>query len=226
MFLIRTAFWLSLVILCLPVGSDDNNPSASIAGAGADEVNRVVRFGPPAQQIIEEVMENSSNLIVLSAHGHSVLDGWASSIADRVIHSSPVSILLIPASLERIAPPNLQGPPVNSCNHCGRRSNLATFTSQDRCSRCQLHLKSRENCGYFDGTGCTQELPDAAFATPSCCWPAAARTTTGAASIASATHRAFAGPRCCRCRPRTWRSRRSGAARRMAACPTTSARIR
>ncbi len=33
MFLIRTAFWLSLVILCLPVGSDDNNPSASVAGA-------------------------------------------------------------------------------------------------------------------------------------------------------------------------------------------------
>lgn len=33
MFIIRTAFWLSLVILCLPVGSGDNGPSASAAGA-------------------------------------------------------------------------------------------------------------------------------------------------------------------------------------------------
>jgi len=33
MFLIRTAFWLSLVILCLPIGGDDDNPSASAAGA-------------------------------------------------------------------------------------------------------------------------------------------------------------------------------------------------
>ena len=33
MFIIRTAFWLSLVILCLPVGSNDNNPSESVAGA-------------------------------------------------------------------------------------------------------------------------------------------------------------------------------------------------
>ena len=33
MFIIRTAFWLSLVILCLPVGSDDNSPSASAAEA-------------------------------------------------------------------------------------------------------------------------------------------------------------------------------------------------
>lgn len=33
MFIIRTAFWLSLVILCLPVGSDENGPSASTAGA-------------------------------------------------------------------------------------------------------------------------------------------------------------------------------------------------
>lgn len=33
MFIVRTAFWLSLVILCLPVGPDDKNPSASIAGA-------------------------------------------------------------------------------------------------------------------------------------------------------------------------------------------------
>ena len=33
MFIIRTAFWLSLVILCLPVGSGDDSPSASVAGA-------------------------------------------------------------------------------------------------------------------------------------------------------------------------------------------------
>jgi hypothetical protein len=33
MFIIRTAFWLSLVILCLPVGSDENKSSASAVGA-------------------------------------------------------------------------------------------------------------------------------------------------------------------------------------------------
>ena len=33
MFIIRTAFWLSLVILCLPVGADDSNASAEIVGA-------------------------------------------------------------------------------------------------------------------------------------------------------------------------------------------------
>ena len=33
MFIIRTAFWLSLVILCLPVSSGDNSPSADVAGA-------------------------------------------------------------------------------------------------------------------------------------------------------------------------------------------------
>ncbi len=54
--------------------------------------------GPVAERIIEYAQKHNHDLIVLSTHGQSGLNGWnVSSVAQKVINRAGLSILLVPA---------------------------------------------------------------------------------------------------------------------------------
>lgn len=56
--------------------------------------------GPAAERIIEYAQKHEQDLIVLSTHGQSGLNGWnVSSVAMKVINRAGLSILLVPAYL-------------------------------------------------------------------------------------------------------------------------------
>jgi nucleotide-binding universal stress UspA family protein len=119
-----------------------------------------VRGGHPAEQVTEEAREGATDLIVMSSHGRTGLARWAfGSTADQVIRTSPAPVLLVPSQVSGPVPPHLQGPLVYRCHHCGRRTYPRTFTSQDRCPRCQYFFKACGNCIHFAGTGCILGLP-------------------------------------------------------------------
>lgn len=72
----------------------------SIAATTVDreiEVNLEVRVGIPAEEIVAAATEEECDVIVLSTHGHGVLDRLLlGSVADRVIRTAPCPVLLIP----------------------------------------------------------------------------------------------------------------------------------
>ena len=62
------------------------------------EADTQVLEGPAAERIIEYAQKNEENLIVLSTHGQSGLNGWTmSSVTQKVVQRAGTSILLIPA---------------------------------------------------------------------------------------------------------------------------------
>jgi nucleotide-binding universal stress UspA family protein len=119
-----------------------------------------MRLGHPAEQITDEVIEGSIDMIVMSSHGRTGLARWAlGSVADQVLRASPMPVLLFPSRVSGTVPPHLQGPLVRRCHHCGRQTFRETFTHQERCPRCQYLLKACGNCVHFDGIGCILQLP-------------------------------------------------------------------
>jgi nucleotide-binding universal stress UspA family protein len=72
--------------------------ATDLHGAGV-EVEAVVRDGSPAEQIIEVAEHDQAYLIVMATHGYSGLRRWAlGSIADKVLHTSTIPLLLVRAS--------------------------------------------------------------------------------------------------------------------------------
>ncbi len=143
---------------------------SSIAGGLASDAIRAtpkVRTGHPSQEIVQEVEDSLADLIVMSSHGRTGMVRWAlGSVADQVVHSSPVPVLLVPSQVKGEVPPHLQGPLVNRCHHCGRRTYRDAFIPEHRCGRCRYFLKACGNCAHFDGIGCILQLPYAADVYP------------------------------------------------------------
>jgi nucleotide-binding universal stress UspA family protein len=58
----------------------------------------VVLFGYPAETIVDAAIERQADLIVMATHGYSGLRRWTlGSVADKVLHASPVPLLLVRA---------------------------------------------------------------------------------------------------------------------------------
>jgi nucleotide-binding universal stress UspA family protein len=72
-------------------------------------VDTHVRFGPPADVIVETGRENGAGLLVLATRGH---DGsgrsWAGSVADEVVHRAEVPVVLARAGHARAWPRHRQ----------------------------------------------------------------------------------------------------------------------
>ncbi len=129
---------------------------ADLASSGI-KAEAKVRLGRPGLQITEAAEQDSVDLIAMGSHGDSAADSWAfGTVADQVLHNSPVPVLLVPTSEPAEAQPHLQGAMVYQCQYCGRSTNVDKFTSMDRCTRCHNHLKSRPNCVFYDGMECTR----------------------------------------------------------------------
>jgi nucleotide-binding universal stress UspA family protein len=55
-------------------------------------------FGRPAESILGYAAENQADLILMSSHGRTGISRWAfGSVADRVVRSSKVPVLLVSA---------------------------------------------------------------------------------------------------------------------------------
>ncbi len=60
------------------------------------ETQTVVKFGDPAEQIVDYASEIGSDLIAMCTHGRSGIARWVyGSVADRVLRAATVPVLLI-----------------------------------------------------------------------------------------------------------------------------------
>ena len=74
--------------------------AATIDRFGIREVvmTPLVVFGHPAEAIVDAATERRADLIVMATHGYSGLRRWAlGNVADKVLHASPVPLLLVRA---------------------------------------------------------------------------------------------------------------------------------
>jgi nucleotide-binding universal stress UspA family protein len=69
-----------------------------LASLGIEADSGVV-YGPPSAAILDEIRLRSASMVVMATHGRSGLGRWLyGSVADFVLHRSPVPVLLVPAS--------------------------------------------------------------------------------------------------------------------------------
>jgi nucleotide-binding universal stress UspA family protein len=60
------------------------------------KVTRVVRFGEPAEEILEYAAEVEADLIAMCTHGRSGLSRWVyGSVADKVLRGAECPVLLV-----------------------------------------------------------------------------------------------------------------------------------
>jgi nucleotide-binding universal stress UspA family protein len=58
-----------------------------------------VRMGMPDEEIVSAALQHNATMIVMATHGRSGLRRWTlGSVADKVVRSSPIPVLLIPAT--------------------------------------------------------------------------------------------------------------------------------
>ncbi|HLF04112.1 MAG TPA: universal stress protein [Dehalococcoidia bacterium] len=128
---------------------------------------RQIRTGYPAEEIVREVEHGDMDLVIMSSHGRAgIARATLGSVADRVLRTSPVPVMLVPAHVRCQVPAHLQGPLAYYCHHCGRRTYRDSFSPQHHCARCGYLLKACGNCVNFDGTGCALQLPFVSEANP------------------------------------------------------------
>jgi nucleotide-binding universal stress UspA family protein len=117
-----------------------------LAGSLVDtdaSVTAKVRFGRPAEQIIEQAREDSVDFIAMTSHGRTGAFGSRfGPVAEAVLHSSPAPVLMVPDATRLLGQKPLQGPLAYRCGHCGRRTYRATISLLDRCGHCHSYLKS------------------------------------------------------------------------------------
>jgi nucleotide-binding universal stress UspA family protein len=62
-------------------------------------VKTAIVFGKAAESILDYAEQNNFDLIVISTHGRSGITRWAfGSVADKVVHSSKIAVLLVSGS--------------------------------------------------------------------------------------------------------------------------------
>ncbi len=125
--------------------------AASLVDADAAVATKV-RFGRPAEQIFEQAGESSSDFIAMTSHGWTDAPGSPfGTVAEEVLHSSPVPVLMVPDPVRMLGQKPLQGPLVYRCDYCGRQTYQESISSLDRCSRCHSYLKARGTAHILTG---------------------------------------------------------------------------
>jgi nucleotide-binding universal stress UspA family protein len=62
-----------------------------------------VLSGPPASEIVRYAEEHGTDLIVLGAHGHGIVDRLLiGSVAERVARHAPCAVLMVPHAMRRL----------------------------------------------------------------------------------------------------------------------------
>lgn len=141
--------------------------ASGLKRSGLSSVETKLRRGMPDEEILNQAQESSADLVVMTTHGRTGLGRLAlGSVAHHVVSHSETPIFLVRAKSNVAIMEHLQSPLVYRCYHCGHRTYLDSFSSDDRCGRCHYHLKACGNCVNFDGLACILELPYAADTYP------------------------------------------------------------
>ena len=75
-----------------------NKVAGNLRKDGIPAETELVVGGEPAAKILESVKKNNIDLIIMNTHGKSAISRWVfGSVADRVVHYSPVPILMVVA---------------------------------------------------------------------------------------------------------------------------------
>jgi len=75
-----------------------NKVAGNLRKDGIPAETELVVDGEPAAKILESVKKNNIDLIIMNTHGKSAISRWVfGSVADRVVHHSPVPILMVVA---------------------------------------------------------------------------------------------------------------------------------
>jgi len=75
-----------------------NKVAGNLKKDGIPVETELVLGGEPAAKIIESAKEDKSTLIIISTHGRSGVSNWLfGSVAERVVHHSPVPVLMVVA---------------------------------------------------------------------------------------------------------------------------------
>jgi nucleotide-binding universal stress UspA family protein len=62
-----------------------------------------VLCGPPAAEIVRYAEDHATDLIVLGAHGHGIVDRLLiGSVAERVARHAPCAVLMVPHAMRRL----------------------------------------------------------------------------------------------------------------------------
>jgi nucleotide-binding universal stress UspA family protein len=73
-----------------------NRIAARLKKEGINAQGEVV-WGRPADEILQYIEKHKIDLVIMSTHGRSGIPRWAmGSVADKVIRSSPIPVLIIP----------------------------------------------------------------------------------------------------------------------------------
>ena len=73
------------------------NVAATLRNNGVD-VKTMIAVGHAAEEIIKAAQKTGANVIAMSTHGYSGVKRWAlGSVADKVLHSSEIPVLLVRA---------------------------------------------------------------------------------------------------------------------------------
>lgn len=68
-------------------------------------IRKIVSTGKAAEAIIEQALQNRVSVVAMATHGHSGVGQWPlGSVAERVLHSMQVPVLLIRTSPEAAQP--------------------------------------------------------------------------------------------------------------------------
>lgn len=63
----------------------------------ADQVEKRMEFGTPAEVLIEQAKALGADLLVLGSRGHGPMGRWlVGSTTDRVVHHSPIPVTVVP----------------------------------------------------------------------------------------------------------------------------------
>lgn len=117
--------------------------AGSLVDANAPVATKV-RFGRPAEQIIEQAKEGSADFIAMTSHGRTGAPGSLfGTVAEEVLLSSPAPVLMVPDPVRLLAEQALPPSMVYRCGCCGHRTYPETISSLDRCTHCHSRLKPR-----------------------------------------------------------------------------------
>jgi nucleotide-binding universal stress UspA family protein len=77
--------------------------------SGGWQVKEIVRFGHPAEQVLEVVVEVGADLLIVGSRGLSTFKGWLlGSVSQALVHAAPCSVLIVRAAPDEATPKSLR----------------------------------------------------------------------------------------------------------------------
>jgi nucleotide-binding universal stress UspA family protein len=114
-------------------------------------VDAVVLRGSPADALVTYIEQEQFDLVVMASHSRSGLARtFLGSVAGRMLEGAAPVLLVRPERVTQI----VRARRGRYCHACGRAVAYVEVMAEDRCTRCDQHLRACANCVYSDGLAC------------------------------------------------------------------------